>query len=239
MRKLRTMVAVVAMLCGSAMGTAVTDDFESYTPGAWDATEMAAAGWAYYDANTDGDIGTAYGRSGKGLLWDASNSAIATLGRASVKGRIDETNDVFTCYVNIQSMASSAGYVQLRQDNQANSFIHGVYFKKDWDGNANAIAVAGKVWTLLGTYTEGQWYRIDVQYDFPNNQARVRLDGGTWTAYGNFGNDRSAIEANTLIFSDNAVAWIDDVSVIPEPATLGMLVLGGMGLLARRRRNRS
>lgn len=107
----------------------------------------------------------------------------------------------------------------------------------DWQGwnNANpATAMApqgGGIYKTQATLAPG-WYQWKA------------VVTGSWDA---IGDDFRSVNANTTWFEvtaekPTAVFWVDalngiiKVETVPEPATLGLMVLGGLGLLRRRAR---
>jgi hypothetical protein len=107
----------------------------------------------------------------------------------------------------------------------------------DWQGwnNANPatamVAQGGGIYKYQQTLAPGTY-----QYKAVNT--------GSWDA---IGADFRSINADTASFTtdavnDTAVFWVNalngtiKVDVVPEPATLGLILLGGLGLLRRRAR---
>jgi len=91
----------------------------------------------------------------------------------------------------------------------------------------------GELYALVldAAYTEAGSPAAHVQWDatsYPTGQALVSTDGGPWQPLAVFG--PSDMQFRTYV--DPAVQQ----GVIPEPATLSLLILGGLGALSRRRR---
>lgn len=144
----------------------------------------------------------------------------------------------------LDALTNNPWGVQFDQANVASA----VHFRIDTgEGGVNnqfAInqtnAAAGYVNVL--TLTAGQWYNVRATFDdaagtisgsiTPDGSAAVPFAATLLPGHAGFNSvlirDRTAAQSGGLTF--------DNFSVVPEPASLGLLALGGVGLLARRRR---
>lgn len=98
--------------------------------------------------------------------------------------------------------------------------------------------------TQLTTLTRDAWHTFQFDFDMINQKVTATVDG---TLYDNAGSgyafedtvaDLRYGRLTTLINTWNFKSWVDDVEVttIPEPATVGVLALGGVMWLIRRKR---
>ena len=106
-----------------------------------------------------------------------------------------------------------------------------------WGGlrTGNAIADTG-VWAA-GTHTLK--IILDTTGDGSSFTADFQIDGSTITA-GAQPVPLAVADINYAAFgaAGNVSGSIDNFSLVPEPATMSLLALGGLGALVRRRRNR-
>ena len=95
----------------------------------------------------------------------------------------------------------------------------------------------------VGSYTPGTWVTVRADLDYDTLTADLWLNGvanatdvpikpKTWTHpdFGVLVSDRWAIA------SSGGDVYFDDVTLTPEPATLGLLLLGGLVVLRKRRK---
>ena len=230
MKKLVTLIAVLAMV-GSAMATPSSDDFSSYTAGAWNTTEMAAKGWAYYDAATAGiTAGTAYGRSGVGTRYDSSPSGdtLPVWGRTSNGGRVDSTDGLLSYWINVQT---NTNFVKLGNWNEGNGTVTAITLD-----SSNDILFETTTGTVdIGDWVADTWVNILIDFDLDNDRSRAKVGGGSWSAYSDFLGSRTATYVQTYSMGRNSDYYMDDFSITPEPATIALLGFGGLALLRRKR----
>ena len=120
----------------------------------------------------------------------------------------------------------------------------------DWPGSTNPsrkllyFALDGNITTgdgrILQTYVTDHWYDVEIQYDRIGTDLTIEY----WIDSVNKGVSQITISDLTVELSLDHVgltaaqgsAYYDNLSVVPEPATLSLLAIGGLALIRRRRK---
>lgn len=142
---------------------ALTENFDSYTDGDLN-------GQGSWSGGTDFDIqGTTTQGGAKAVLHTAAASGSvsksftgASTGVQSLYGRVADTSDG-TWSVRIGEAGAAKHYVKTNGGNVT-------YFD-------------GATYATLGAISVDTWFQIDIQWDAATDQARYRLNGGSWSAY--------------------------------------------------------
>ena len=170
MRRITLGILTGMLACATVQAVQITDDFESYTPGAWNTTEMAAMGWAYYDAFQNPVIGVGYSISGQGMRYNASNDALPIWGQAANgKGRVDATHNTITYWLNV---VTCNNFYKLGHWNEGNGTLSSVDLKADWSVKLDTASGA----FTLGAWESGSWLKIDLEFEpgaRPNEQRNL------------------------------------------------------------------
>ena len=222
-------IVVGLVMAPVASATVSSDDFESYTAGTWDTTEMAANGWAYFDANESGQtIGNAFGRTGQGVQYASTLDATPVWGRASPDGRIEAAESTASFWFNVQTFGSLA---QMGFWNSGNGTLAQLNFRSG--GDVDFTTEGGS--STLGQWAGG-WHHAEVEFDFANDQARGRLDGGTWSAFDDTFSNRVVVPyVQSFVFSRGSDVYFDDFNIPsvpfsePMPATIYTWATDGSG----------
>lgn len=85
-----------------------------------------------------------------------------------------------------------------------------------------------------------QWTQLTLELDFGSSQDqyRIRAGAGPWSSWYTLGSDETYLRRIEFWASKVSYTtyYIDDVSLAPEPATMGLVGLGLAGLVLRRKR---
>jgi len=87
------------------------------------------------------------------------------------------------------------------------------------------------------TIIRDQWIPVHVDFDIDNKSYdiyynSVLVKSGTW------GGDNAIVGFDVWSPGGASTLYYDDFNMTPEPATLALVVMGGLGLITRRRRNK-
>lgn len=229
MRKgiLVSMVAVAGM--ASAASAQYSDGFESYPTGS-----LNAGGWDGWDgsAGARGSVTNAFARSGSQSL-EISGGADAvhpftgfTSGQWTMTAwmllfRNDHTTDTYFIVNNEYNHNGPYTWtIEIQFDTATGNVLD------DFRPETNTIPIAF-----------GTWAEIRIVFDLDNDTQTtfyngVELSTGTMT--------RSAGDpleiANIDLFTLGAKSYYDDISIVPAPGAMGVLVLGAGAFMRRRRR---
>lgn len=85
---------------------------------------------------------------------------------------------------------------------------------------SGAITLNG---TNVGSYSANTWYKIDVQFDYTNDRARVSVDGGAYSSYVAFSTAVSSLDtiwlSNSAAGSGSMTVYWDSIQA-PAAATV-------------------
>ena len=234
--------ASVLMLAAMPAGAAIfTDNFDSGVDGSrWE----VMPGSTYYQILV-GDSAHAFGaQSAKQVEADpwvyymrTTSSAFPNPGQLT--GSQKEVLSVMFFDDNNQGPAQTAGGVMLANaagndffQISVNSTAAGGFTKYNW-----RTRLDGTIATNVNRSQGWHEFKIEV-YPYTGNAGDVKFYiDNAWVAdgkrYGNY--DLDSIRLGISIKSPGSSFWYDNVSLVPEPATMAMLGMGALALLRRRR----
>lgn len=230
-----TMIAVVAGLANAAILTnaVLVEEFD-YDDGALDGNGSATDGWA---GAWSGDWTVAGGAatSPNGVQEVASRS----------RDSLDTSDGMFYFFsIDIYSADYDPGSDSEMFVSVFNDSIHGPGFKIDnsqfraaeswFSTSSTAVTLADNTgYTIVGkiTFSDAGNDTVDLWVNTTGDTSTSGAADSSWA--GGMDNIKQAI----TIRSDNGAAiTLDNFSMTPEPATMALLGLGGLGVLCKRRR---
>ena len=228
MRNLRVVVVFLAIVgvCSIAPASVFMEDFESYSPGSdlhgqggwkgWDNTPGAGAPtsslYAHSGSNSVEIIGTAD-------LVHEFNLAGGTWELSAMQYIPDGTNGT-TYFLLLNTYNDGGPYdwsVQLSYN------LDTGIITSDFGGGATApIAYE-------------QWVELKFDIDLDNDTVREYYNGTLLSSHEWDDNDHGTLGCIDLFGNNASSVYYDDITIVPEPATVSLLCLGGLALIRRRK----
>lgn len=213
----------LCLAVGTANAALLEDNFDSYALGAW---PTAGDTWVNEDGGdfTITDSQSISGKSVKMESWsrkimhefDRQTSGVVTAtayirpGNNAYRGvtfcLADEWDDSRATYVTFQSN----GKIQYYPD--------------------------GGTWTDVVSYGSYTWVKLTLEVDLDTHTYDIYTDDILRVSDAGFNKPGVAgIDKIYLDLNGPAFCWVDNVSITPEPATLSLLTLGGLGVWLRKK----
>ena len=246
MKKRTNVLPAVLIICTVGLIASVTkgdvtlnDDFEAYAIGSWPAGWVANAN-AVSDPSRNNIVADPT---------DPSNQVLRLYGTTSGSWGANAFADFdfpesYTLDIAVRNGSEAANGVQ-----PARAALH-MRHGTDWPAwtnparsllvfntNGNIVAGDGRV---LQTYVTDRWYDVTVQYDRVGTDLTLQywidgVDRGvSQITIPDLGVELSLDHVG--LTAAQGSAYFDNLSVVPEPATLTLLALGGLAVLRRRRK---
>ena len=232
MKKLSTLLAIIAFVVGANAQTSFTDDFESYAEGDYIGVESNI--WSTWSGatggNEDAQVVTDQAQSGTNSIYFSSTGAnggpqdvILPFG-----GQYNDGLFIFTTAMLVET--GNNAYFNF----QANS-TPGQVWTLDVNAEDGVVAVTeGGAPKAAGFYPEGEWFEMTIEANLSFNIWKFFINGELW---GIFSSGANQVASADIFPVQGSSFWIDDISysweevVIPN-VNLSSLDLGGIGVLA-------
>ncbi|MCY2951696.1 MAG: PEP-CTERM sorting domain-containing protein [Planctomycetota bacterium] len=231
------LMAILMVVCALALSASTVqasffDNFDSYAPG----SQMhGQGGWKGWDNS-----------AGAGALV-TNSTAFSVPNSVAINGSSDLVQEfvptptsgiwVFSCKQNIPAGIAGSSYLILM-----NRYTDGGPYS--WSGQIKADMDVGQIVDDMAggaslPMVRGQWVPLRFVIDLDANSVATyynnqQLSSGQWF---NPQDGVAAVKAVDFFGNNAGPVFYDDISLqpIPEPGSLGLLALGALGLLRRRR----
>ena len=228
MRNLRVVVVVLAILGVSSVASAsmFMEDFESYAAGS---AMHGQGGWKGWD-NTAGA-----GAPASSLYAYSGSNSVEIIGTADLVHEFDQAGGEweFSAMQYIPSGTTGTTYFLL-----LNTYNDGGPY--DWSVQLACNLDTGVITSDLGgaataNISYGQWVELKFAIDLDNNTVDEYYNGALLSTHQWDDNVHGTLGCIDLYGNGASSVYYDDITVVPEPATLSLLCLGGLALIRRRR----
>jgi hypothetical protein len=262
MRNATVLLAVVAMLAGTAYGSLVDEDFDSGDPG-WTSVGMGTAG----TSGLTSDFGYEVNNPGaQAITGTWARNDITSRYYTDIGTTLNQSNDFtfgFDLTINSYSMRGVVQVGLLNTDETTNvvnsfsvMFTYNYLYLSRFDKNGDW---ANWEYASLPGLTLGTAYQFEVEYDPTGNGGNGTVGVYQWekgttkpdtpTYYNGTGGNWAGNDWTVNAFgaynmggtsgggyTGTADATVDNMYLVPEPATMAFLGIGGIGILIRRKR---
>jgi hypothetical protein len=228
MRNLRVVVVLLAIVGVSSVASAslFVEDFDSYAAGS---ALHGQGGWKGWDSSpgAGAPVSTAQANS-------VPNS-VETIGSADLVHEFDFTGGILELSAMQYIPDGSHGQSYFLLLNQYND--GGPY---DWSVQLNCDMDAGQIVSDFGggyavPVKWGEWVQLKFVIDLDANTVDEYYDGTLLSAHAWDDTGNGTLQCIDLYGNGASSIYYDDITVVPEPATLSLLCLGGLALIRKRR----
>lgn len=246
MRVALTTLAVLALAVPAFGGFAFFDDFESYADGELEA--VSGGNWVIDDTKTSDMTvsgGVASVTPGEGHQYQ-TRTAVGEHADAymSMKLRYDGNAAIsykyqmrgFNSHIHKSPHPAGIGFPDYGSDFDGDYVELGIW-------NGGSLTGAGADTTIY----DGDWHRVVYRWDTVNDKMYLWVDPTTDDYTPDVSEADVAVDdltgsahtwagINLWAYGDQGGWSMDEIALVPEPATMALLGLGGLGVLIRKRR---
>ena len=260
--KKRVMLAAVLALAMVTLGQAAPWYQETYEPPGYSPTGANVGGNQLHNNNTGVNwvraLGTGFGDAFNSTMGPGGSASIFTEDALhtlvadptkSHAGLQQITMDVRLTTIGATGMNLYVGEVRTSGTNGTSDDLDTYVYTKllpDGAGGWKVLASGNEVATGLDVWRHDggaeAWYQIKWDFDVTNDTVQVTVvddvAGVLGSIAGTMANQNTPTfdAVNGLVVSANSIGLLwDNLTFTPEPATVSVLALGGLGLLRRRR----
>ena len=236
-RKVSLFVLAALLMAAPVQAHLYDNDFETHTPGL-NVTAEQYNSWNWWGPSANAVFAVDPLDAGNTVVDLVSGQSALHIDGYPVQNTIQEIHLNYEFDILINDYSRWDIYFT---DNNTSDVISTTF---NWSGNNSTVRYkwddgSGQVTELVPVpgFVTGQWVHASIQLDQLNERWSMNL-AGTQVATDQFlrAPPNWAIDTERMIFETAGSVWIDNiaVSIVPEPATLGLLGLGG--LLIRKKR---
>ncbi|MFA5687935.1 MAG: PEP-CTERM sorting domain-containing protein [Kiritimatiellales bacterium] len=235
----KIMAGLVLVSVAGVRGSIISENFDSYVPG-----DLAAQG-GWFTANTIADQTITVVAGGSGFDGGAGQSLrmydneagnkqlIATMNFDAIESDVSVTFD----YKHVNG--AQRPIVSLRSGNT-------IALTLSMNSSGSVQYHTGAAWHNAGatvTLSNDTWYRVTLTTDLASSTYDISITdvfGGTVLAFSDAPFVNTVSNLSRLVFSTQnegigADFYIDNVTLVPEPATLGLFMISGFCIMMCRR----
>jgi hypothetical protein len=219
-------VLAVVGVCSIASASVFTEDFEAYAPGS---AMHGQGGWKGWDNSA------AAGAPASSMYAYSGTNSVEIIGSADLVHEFDQAGGQweFSAMQYIPDGTHGTTYFLL-----LNTYNDGGPY--DWSVQLAYNLDTGIVTSDFGggataPIVHGQWVELKFLIDLDNNTVDEYYNGALLSTHQWDDNVHGTLGCVDLYGNNASSVYYDDVRVVPEPATLSLLCLGGLALIRRRR----
>ena len=228
MRSLRVAVSlfVIVGVSSAASASLFMDDFEAYAPGS---ALHGQGGWKGWDNDS------AWGAPASNAVANSGSISAEIAGNADLVHEFALAGEIveFSAMQYIPDGGTGQSFFLLL--NQYND--GGPY---DWSVQLNFDLGTGIVTSDFGgaataNIVYGQWVELKFDIDLDGNTIDEYYNGTLLSTHEWDDTGNNTLQAIDLFANGASPIYYDDITVVPEPATLSLLCLGGLALIRKRK----